>query len=322
MRSTASPQYWHGGKGQDSASLLTCAVTRRSWRASGFEMTSISKQICSNSLNFCLASKTPCAAKRLAAMRPNCYPCPMKLIEFSPPFASRARCVFQTRQGGVSPGPFAEGNIAFSVEDDPHLVLQNRQQLLAALGAPAWAEENQVHGDALVLDAEATDLESSGAVDADGLATSHQGLALMIKTADCQPVLVAHKENKAILALHVGWRGNRIGFIESAIARFCRHYSLLPQDLWAVRGPSLGPGRSQFVNFAAEWGDEFLPWFNSQKSTLDLWALTLHQLGQAGLLAENIFGVDICTFERSELFFSHRRDKGRSGRQAAFIWLT
>lgn len=246
----------------------------------------------------------------------------MKFIEFSPPFPTRARCVFQTRQGGVSNGPFAEGNIAFSVEDDPGHVLQNRQKLIAALGVPAWAEENQVHGDDLVLDAEATALESSGTFDADGLATTRQGLALMIKTADCQPILVGHKEDKAILALHVGWRGNRIGFIQSAIARFCRHYVLQPQDLWAVRGPSLGPARSQFVNFATEWGDEFLPWFNTQTSTLDLWGLTAHQLQEAGLAMENIFGVDICTFENPQLFFSHRRDKGRSGRQAAFIWLT
>lgn len=255
----------------------------------------------------------------------------MKLIHFSFPnlgetkkpdgCLSKVHCVFQTRQGGFSKPPFNDGNIAYTVDDDPVAILTNRQALLAQLGIKAWAEENQVHGDDMVLDAQATALESKGEHDADGLTTSQKGLGLMIKTADCQPLLLAHQSGKYIAALHVGWRGNRINFIGKAIKQFCAHYRIEPSQLLAVRGPSLGPSNAQFLNFDTEWGESFLPWFNQQNKTMDLWQLTRHQLTQAGLLETNIHGIDLCTYAAPDSFFSFRRDKNLSGRQASFIWI-
>lgn len=234
---------------------------------------------------------------------------------------SRVHCVFQTRQGGFSKRPFNDGNIAYTVNDDPAAILANRQALLAQLGLKAWAEENQVHGDEMVLDAKATPLESKGEHDADGLTTSEHGLGLMIKTADCQPLLLAHQSGKYIAALHVGWRGNRINFIGKAIKQFCAHYHIEPSQLLAVRGPSLGPEKAQFLNFDAEWGESFLPWFNQQNKTMDLWQLTRHQLTQAGVLEANIHGINLCTYTEQDMFFSFRRNKNLSGRQASFIWI-
>lgn len=246
----------------------------------------------------------------------------MNVISFSFPNIPHVHCAFQTRIGGKSKGPYKDGNIAYTVDDNPDCVLANRKMLLSELGLPAWAEENQVHGDDMVFDAEKTDLRSQGGCDADGLTTTRKNLALLIKTADCQPILISDLDGSHIAALHVGWRGNRIGFIESAVARFCAHYNLLPQNLSAVRGPSIGPKHSEFVNFDAEWGEDFLPWFNIKTKLLDLWELTRHQLRQTGILNKNIFSLDLCTFERDDLFFSHRRDKGRSGRQASLIWIS
>ena len=234
---------------------------------------------------------------------------------------ARVHCVFQTRQGGFSKPPFNDGNIAYTVDDDPAAILANRQALLAQLGINAWAEENQVHGDDMVLNAQATALESKGQHDADGLTSSQKSLGLMIKTADCQPLLLAHQSGKYIAALHVGWRGNRINFIGKAIKQFCAHYHINPSHLLAVRGPSLGPAKAQFLNFDAEWGENFLPWFNQQNKTMDLWQLTRHQLMQAGLPKANIHSIDLCTYENPDRFFSFRRDKNLSGRQASFIWI-
>ena len=237
---------------------------------------------------------------------------------------ARVHCVFQTRKGGFSKPPFNDGNIAYTVNDDQTAILTNRKALLGQLNQlkmSAWAEENQVHGDNMVLDAHPTDLASKGQYDADGLTTSQSGLGLMIKTADCQPILLAHSSGKYVAALHVGWRGNRINFIAKAVKQFCEHYHVQPDQLVAVRGPSLSPAKAEFLNFELEWGNDFLPWFNQRAQTMNLWQLTQHQLAQAGLLEGNIYGIDLCTFSQSELFFSYRRDKNFSGRQASFIWI-
>ena len=121
------------------------------------------------------------------------------------------------------------------------------------------------------------------------------------------------------MALHVGWRGNRNDFILQAVAEFCKEYKLLARDLFAVRGPSLGPQEAEFTNFSAEWGDAYKEWYTVQTQTLDLWTLTRHQLKQAGLLQENIYGIDFCTKTMSKQYFSHR-ENNQTGRQASIIW--
>ncbi len=249
------------------------------------------------------------------------------LLDFIPfvfPGIPGVRCAFQTRSGGYSKGPYEEGNISYTVGDDPLDVSDNRINLAASLELPYLAEVHQVHGDVLVFEPDAVALDRSPVPPAmpegDGLATTRPGLGLVIKTADCQPVLVAHRDGRHVAALHVGWRGNRIAFIQSAIAAFCARYDLRPQDLSAVRGPSLGPERSEFVNFATEWGEEFADWFDRSQKTMNLWELTRSQLQEAGLRRERIFGLDLCTWSLPEKFFSYRRERV-CGRQASVIWI-
>ena len=244
-----------------------------------------------------------------------------QVIWFEFPGLPQVRCAFQTRQGGFSAPPYNDGNISLTVGDDPGAVIKNRRALLETLGVSAWSEEDQIHGDGVILDAPATPLDKAGTSQADGLTTAERGLALCIKTADCQPIMLAHRSGKYIAALHAGWRGNRINFPGSGVAAFCKHYRLDPAEVMAVRGPSLGPDAAEFVNFDQEWGDEFLPWYNPATRCMDLWALTRHQLTVAGLKAANIHSIDLCTYTRGDLFHSFRRDGAQSGRQASCIWL-
>ena len=194
-----------------------------------------------------------------------------------------------------------------------------RAALPALLGVQAFAEVHQVHGVRTIFEPEAQNPGDTPLEQADGMATSRPNMALMIKTADCQPILLAHTGGRHIAALHVGWRGNRCGFPQSAVRRFCERYHLSPRDLLAVRGPSLGPARAEFIHFDSEWGEDFRPWFQPESRTVDLWGLTRHQLMEAGLPSRNIFGVDICTAGNPQLCFSHRRHPA-SGRQASLIW--
>ena len=91
-------------------------------------------------------------------------------------------------------------------------------------------------------------------------------------------------------------------------------------DILAVRGPSLSPGRSEFVNFGREFGPGFEAFYHPETRTVDLWAMTRSQLMAAGVPARNIFGLDLCTRDNPDLFFSFRRERV-TGRQAALIWI-
>lgn len=215
------------------------------------------------------------------------------------------------------------GNISFNVGDDAAKVCANRQKLQALLrsyGLDSWAELQQVHGDAIIFEPESVACAAEPQLEGDGMATMQPGLGLLVKTADCQPVLLAHREGRHVAALHVGWRGNRCNFPASAVARFCERYNLLPADLMAVRGPSLGPARAEFINFEREWGAEFRPWFDPISKTMDLWGLTRSQLQAAGLPARQICGLDVCTMTNHDRFFSYRQSR-QTGRQASLIWM-
>ncbi|MBQ7606499.1 MAG: laccase domain-containing protein [Desulfovibrionaceae bacterium] len=236
---------------------------------------------------------------------------------FAFPGVPHVKAVFLQRDT-VSDSPYAGGNISYEVGDDPLRVTEERETILArhaADGLRILTDVHQVHGDRLLFDPQA----QCSCEDCDGLATRQKGQGLLIKTADCQPVLLTDRAGSAVLALHIGWRGNRNGFIESAIAAFCTRYALKACDLLAVRGPSLGPAKAEFIHFDLEWGPEFAPWFDRKSQCMDLWAITRWQLTRAGLPEKSIFGLDLCT-ESNPSFFSFRRKKV-CGRQGGLIWI-
>lgn len=224
-------------------------------------------------------------------------------------------CLFQGKNQNTA---FSLGSIAFGRGEDNAAIRQNRQYLFEKLGMPVL-EVHQIHSNILHFSPQPISWHEQASLDGDGIAADTPKTALLIKTADCQPVLFCHKNGRHIMALHVGWRGNRNGFIMQAVDEFCRKYELCARDLLAVRGPSLGSREAEFVSFSEEWGNEYSPWFNEATQTLDLWELTRHQLRQAGLKQENIYSLDLCTKTMHNRFFSHRHDSG-TGRQASIIW--
>lgn len=244
----------------------------------------------------------------------------VKYFQF--PGIDNVKCLFSGRD--KASGHYA-GNISFKSRANQLSVLQNRRQLFAMcqkMGMTAWSECQQVHGTHMLAEPKAADIAShpDSLPQADGMCCSSSGQGLLIKTADCQPVLLCDKKGSHIMALHIGWRGNRANFAQKAVLQFCARYNLKPEDLYAVRGPSLGPEHAEFVNFNAEWGENFQPWFNSHTKCMDLWQLTRDQLLNAGLRTSHVFDIPICTFSHSDDWFSWRREK-HDGRQAALIWI-
>ena len=241
-------------------------------------------------------------------------------IKFSFPGLNNIICVFGTRPGGQSQGPYAANNISLEVGDDPQNVLANRKKLKQELGLNKWIELKQIHGLDIHFDLDEENLQEIKN-EGDGLATQKKGAGLVIKTADCQPIFLAHKSGRFIAALHCGWRGNRADFPVIGVQKFCTHYHIPPAEVLAVRGPSLGPCCAEFLDFNQHWPQEFARYFNPENQCMNLWALTRDQLQKAGIRPENIFSLDLCTRCLEELFFSYRREK-ICGRQANIIYIS
>lgn len=212
------------------------------------------------------------------------------------------RVAFSTRQGGVSEGRYASLNLGLLTDDDPENVAENRRLLCAEVGAEPkrLALNRQVHG-ATVRRAHPGDRGER----ADGLWTDEPGVPLLAMTADCLPIALARRETgarSALAILHVGWRGLADGVIENGV-------EALGGRLAAAVGPGIGPCCYEVGPDVAERFDDDL----LSSSKLDLWTAAERALRGAGV--EEIERTDLCTACRPELFFSHRRDEGVTGRQ-------
>jgi YfiH family protein len=211
---------------------------------------------------------------------------------------------FSTRRGGVSEGPYESLNLGLMTDDDPERVAENRRRLCAEVGAdPArLAMNRQVHA-AMVNRAEAGERGKPG----DGLWTDEPGVPMLKLTADCLPVALARTGGEPALALlHVG----RLGLLEGIVAAGA---AALGGRVAAVVGPGIGPccyevGPEIRDTYRARFGAGVVRGRN-----LDLWQAT--ELALREVDVESIERTDLCTACHPELFFSHRRDAGVTGRQ-------
>lgn len=245
-------------------------------------------------------------------------------IPFLFPGIPGVRCLFQTPcLDDMIDGVYVS-DLGNHISVDVKKNCSGRHRLITSTGIAKFTEFEQVHGDKVIANPEATyhnsKLDIAKIQQADGGCTHQKGLGLLIKTADCQPILVVHNSGQYIAAIHVGWRGNRIQFPTTAINIFCNEYNINASEVLVVRGPSLSPEYAVFTDFSKDWGNTFRPWFSHKKQTMDLWGLTREQLMAAGILPEHIYGIDLCTYTMSELFFSYRRDQN-CGRQGSLIWI-
>jgi purine-nucleoside/S-methyl-5'-thioadenosine phosphorylase / adenosine deaminase len=209
---------------------------------------------------------------------------------------------FSSRLGGVSEGRYASLNLGLRTPDEPERVEENRRLLCAEVGAdPERLTLNrQVHG-TLVRRARAGDRNEH----ADGLWTDEPGLPMLAMSADCLPVALARVETgarSALAVLHVGWRGLADGLLASGA-------EALGGRLAAAIGPGIGPC---CYEVGPEVSERFEPDLVHGRS-LDLWTAAERALEAAGV--EDVERTDICTACNPDLYFSHRRDRGDTGRQ-------
>lgn len=230
-----------------------------------------------------------------------------------------------TRHGGVSQPPHDSLNTSRAVGDDLADVAENRRRTAAALGASPdqcqWA--HQVHGAHVAVVTEA----SGQALEADALITDRPGVLLCLRLADCVPVLLYDPVRRAVGIAHAGWRGTVAGIAAATVQAMAESFGARPADLVAGLGPSIGPCCYAVSRDVVDSPGTRFRWPASAVDVrggvyyVDLWQANKLQLMEAGLSEERIGMSGICTSCNTRDFYSHRAERGRTGRFTAIIGL-
>jgi polyphenol oxidase len=236
---------------------------------------------------------------------------------------------FTGRTGGFS-GPPRDGlNLGLRVGDDLRAALANRRRVATVLGLAGlpWVTTRQVHSATVAVARRAAlgqgpPEAKPPLAEADALVTAETGLLLVVLTADCAPVLLADPAAGVVGAVHAGWRGLAAGVVEAAVAALAG-LGADPAATLGLVGPAVG-GCCYEVgpDVRAAVGDRYpsaLATTRSGRPALDPAAAAAEALGRAGVGQVRAAGE--CTYHLPERFFSHRRDQGRTGRQAGLVAL-
>lgn len=225
-----------------------------------------------------------------------------------------------SRHGGVSDDPYKSLNTGYATGDRKENVTLNLEIVRATLGAEHLALMNQVHGsDILVLEKENIH-EGDGRISADALVTDLSGLALTVRQADCQGIILFDEKKKVLALVHCGWRGNVANILALTVEAMKSKYGCNPSHLVAAIGPSLGPCCAEFKDYKALFPKTFYT-FRVGMNHFDLWNISQWQLCAAGLDEKNIELARICTKCHHDFFFSYRAE-GITGRFATVAMLT
>jgi purine-nucleoside/S-methyl-5'-thioadenosine phosphorylase / adenosine deaminase len=236
---------------------------------------------------------------------------------------------FTGRAGGASTGPYQSLNLGLRVGDDLRQALSNRRRVATVLGLAGlpWAVARQVHS-ARVLTVD-RGLIGQGPPEGrppvgegDGLVTAEPGVVLAVLTADCAPVLLADPAAGVVGAVHAGWRGLAAGVVEAAVAALAG-LGGDPAATVGLVGPAVGGCCYEVgADVRAAVGDRYpaaLATTRDGRPSLDPAAAAAAALAGAGVAEVRVAGE--CTYDLAERFFSHRRDRGVTGRQAGLIAL-
>ncbi len=258
---------------------------------------------------------------------------------------------FSTRRGGFSKGYGGNAlNLGLTKDDSRAAVEKNRAAFLDAL-VPGQQPRpvltlRQIHSDLIHHVDEMPESPMTG----DGLVTDTPGILLAVQTADCLPVILVDRKRRAVGVFHAGWRGTVKRIVEKGVGELRRWFGTQPGDVLAAIGPGIhaccyqvgeevqDKFRGQFVYAgrlfreskesdeirqrypllfltARAPGHSELP----KKIFLDLVEANRQQLLSAGVLEKNIAASELCTSCRTDLLFSYRGEKGRTGRMMAVV---
>jgi YfiH family protein len=232
-----------------------------------------------------------------------------------------------TRRGGVSPEPWASLNVGGLRGDDPGRVYQNRVKSFNEVGRDPESVYDvwQIHS-ADVIWTTGSRPASVRHRKADAILTDRPEVTLFMRFGDCVPILLHDPVKKAIGIVHAGWMGTVKGIISEAVQTMQSAYRSSPGDILAAIGPSIAVHHYEVgadlvgkvkEQFGAE-ANEFL--LQEKDSTyFDLWQANRYLLEKSGVKKIEISGI--CTACNLQDWFSHRGEKGETGRFGALIAL-
>jgi len=232
-----------------------------------------------------------------------------------------------TRRGGVSKPPFASLNTGGTVGDEPQAVLENHRIIYKAFAYDYASRFDvwQVHGTKIIC----TDVPrppDQRHSQADGIMTDKPGVTLFMRFADCVPILLMDPVRKVIGIIHAGWQGTYKQIARIAVEEMAAHYGSLPENLLAGIGPSICQDcyevdRPVWDAFENSFGTDCEKYFvkRNGKLHLDLWQANADVLGMAGVHQVEVSGI--CTACHLDDWYSHRAEKGKTGRFAVLFAL-
>jgi polyphenol oxidase len=232
-----------------------------------------------------------------------------------------------TRHGGVSPKPWDTLNLATTVGDDRDNVLNNVSRITDAfkIDRESLFDVWQVHSDRVIctrLPRKQHELHQK----ADAILTDRPGLTLLMRFADCVPILLYDPRKKVIGIVHAGWKGTVSKIVVNAVQMMGTFYGTNPKDLLAGIGPSIAVhhyevGPDVITAAKESLGNEIIEYILSKNGStyFDLWQANTGLLQNAGVRQIELSGI--CTACVTRDWFSHRGENGKSGRFGVLISL-
>lgn len=223
-----------------------------------------------------------------------------------------------TRNGGISPAPFSSLNLSFRVGDTESNVLENRKRFLGGLGIDLsqLATSHQVHGDKVLYAMEPG--EYSGF---DALVTDQKNIFVAVSVADCTPVLLYDAANEVVAAVHAGWRGTVDGIVYKTLETMQDHFGTQPEHCYAYIGTCIDECSFEVNADVADHFPKELKRFDTDlnKFFVDLKGGNKDQLREFGIPDNQIEISPFSTVLHNDQYFSHRKEKGQTGRMMAGI---
>jgi len=245
--------------------------------------------------------------------------------------------IFTTRCGGMSKGCYSSLNMAFHVGDDAQCVLANRRKVCSFLGInpDALVTAQQVHGDKVrvvtIADKGRGALSQEDAISGtDALVTGEPSVPLAAFFADCAAIFLFDPVKKVIALAHAGWRGTVLRIGRKTVECMRNIFGCRPADILAGISPAIGaccyevdkPVIDALRENFSYWKDLVQQNYDQKKWRFDLREANKRTLLEAGLTLENIAVAGSCTACHSDIFFSYRKEGGRTGRMAAILMLS
>ncbi len=223
-----------------------------------------------------------------------------------------------TRLGGLSKPPFASLNLGAFTNDLKETVQQNKEILYTDLGinGDQIASSFQCHGN------EALNVVEPGYYEGfDAMITNKKNIFLQILVADCTPILLFDPIHEVIAAIHAGWRGTANAIVQKTLDKMNLHFQTNPSDCFAYVGTCIGQAFFEVDKDVADNFDQEFYVFDKEKDKyfIDLKACNVRALSDAGLMKNHIAISSFCTVKDNDLFFSHRYEKGTTGRFGVII---